>query len=885
MKNLFLVMMLLFTSFIFAQGTITGTITDSEMNTPLPGANIMVAGTNNGTTTDFDGNFSLNVEQSLGKIVITFVGFNRKEIDFNVSNGETQNLGTISIVEDENALGEIVLIGKGVIDLEQDRKTPIAVSTITKKEIQQRSVGIEFPEVMENVPSVYVSNQTGFGDSQMFVRGFGQSNTAFLLNGQPINGMEDGNMYWSNWSGMTDIANAVQVQRGLGSSKLAISSVGGTVNIVSKTTEKQEGGFGRFMGGNDSFLKFTAAYNSGLNENGWGYSVMLDHWQAHRYFAEGTYGEGQNYFFSVGKLLGDHNFNLLVFGAPQQHGQKWSQSKNVLENFRKYNQHWGRDEGEIESERTNFYHKPVINLNWDWNINEDSNLSTVAYASFGRGGGTGDRGNGRIRKEDYIVNNDTIDGQIDYAAIREQNAQIGVGGDYDNPLGAGYIRRSSMNNHQWYGVITNFETNFTEELNFNAGADIRFYTGDHFRQVADFYGLQGWSNDRPDGRVVAESFDINPWSTLFNSADESERINYDYSEDINYQGIFTQLEYATDNFAIFFQGALSNQSYQRQDRFALNDQGEQFTKESEKENRIGYNLKAGAAYFIGTEHKVYANGGFYSRQPYLDNIFSGTAELSDPEVDNEEITGLEVGYKFSKNNFSVGVDLYRTEWANRFVSNGITLIEKSTGEEIDGAREQTDVTQLHSGIELNANYKPVEILQLGAFASIGNWEFSGSTPFRTRDFRSNDTFTNADVTLYTDRDGNDLPANTFTGEVDLDGVKVGNAPQTSFGLNALASITNNFQLGLYWNHFANLYEFVDVVDVVQQGQDYENVELDSYSVFDLTTSYNFKIGDQNLILRGNIYNLFDNEYINQSDAFGYFYGTGLTWRASLTYQF
>ena len=42
---------------------------------------------------------------------------------------------------------------------------------------------------------------------------------------------------------MADVANAVQVQRGLGSSKLAISSVGGTVNIVSKTTDQRKGGF------------------------------------------------------------------------------------------------------------------------------------------------------------------------------------------------------------------------------------------------------------------------------------------------------------------------------------------------------------------------------------------------------------------------------------------------------------------------------------------------------------------------------------------------------------------------------------------------------------------------------------------------------------------
>src|SRR5699024_623267 len=152
-----------------------------------------------------------------------------------------------------------VIVGHGIIDMASDRQTPIAVSTITSADIQSKAVGnVEFPEVMKSTPSVYVSNQSGgFGDSQMFLRGFEQTNTALLLNGQPINGMEDGKLYWSNWSVMSDVANAVQVRRGLGSSKLASSSVGGPVNIVSRAEGRKEGAFARFMTGNDSYFKGT----------------------------------------------------------------------------------------------------------------------------------------------------------------------------------------------------------------------------------------------------------------------------------------------------------------------------------------------------------------------------------------------------------------------------------------------------------------------------------------------------------------------------------------------------------------------------------------------------------------------------------------------------
>ncbi|HBI39692.1 MAG TPA: TonB-dependent receptor, partial [Tenacibaculum sp.] len=234
-KNILLGALFFVTATILGQTKITGKVVD-EMGDPLPGANIVVKGTTSGAATDFDGKFILNVESSSGVVLVSFVGYESKEVSYTSS-----DLGTIQLIS-SNLLTEVVVVGTGIVDLVKDRQTPIAVSTIKATEIQEKSGNLEFPEIMRSTPSVYVTKQGGgFGDSRINLRGFDQSNTAFLLNGQPINGMEDGKMYWSNWSGVMDVANAVQIQRGLGSSKLAISSVGGTVNIVTKSTEKREG--------------------------------------------------------------------------------------------------------------------------------------------------------------------------------------------------------------------------------------------------------------------------------------------------------------------------------------------------------------------------------------------------------------------------------------------------------------------------------------------------------------------------------------------------------------------------------------------------------------------------------------------------------------------
>ena len=719
-RFLFTVVVMVFTTIAFSQSTVTGTVVGSDLNAPLPGANIVERGTTNGTTTDFDGNFSLSTESSSGEIVISYVGYGSQTLSFSGN----QDFGTITLAGD-NTLEEVVIIGSGVIDLAEDRKTPVAVSTIKKQEIQERAIGnVEVPEIIKNTPSVFVSGQTGFGDSQIFMRGFDQTNIAVLLNGQPVNGMEDGRVYWSNWAGIADIANGVQVQRGLGSSKLAISSVGGTINLVMKSTDRERGGFVRFLGGNDSYFKGTVSYDTGLNEKGWSFSVLLDHWQAHRKWAEGTYGQGQTYFFSAGYKPNDtHAFNLLLTGAPQLHGQRWSQSEQRIKDDPKFNQHWGYTDDGIESERQNYYHKPVFNFNWDWNLSEKSDISTVAYASWGRGGGTGPRGRGRIR---------TDDGQIDYDAIIAQNTAAGSGGPSDDV----YIRRSSVNNHQWYGLVTNFSTEVTESINFSLGADFRFYKGDHFRQIADLYGLSQWTGDGPGGATVTETYDPNPWASLFNFADEEDRIDYDYSENINYQGVFGQIEYAKDRFSAFFQGAYSNQSYKRTagDEWENSDDDADIQDESDKVNKTGFNIKTGLSYDLSESSTIFGNYGYYSRQPYLDNIFrdirSSNQIFEDPSVDNELIRAFELGYVLQTGDLRANLNFYHTDWSDRVILSTDVDDNGTPSDDTDDIEENIfdrGVRQVHKGVELDLQYRVTDGITLTGYVSQGSWEFEGSS--------------------------------------------------------------------------------------------------------------------------------------------------------------
>jgi TonB-linked SusC/RagA family outer membrane protein len=111
-----------------SQKTITGTVLSSDDNSPLPGATVLEKGTSNGTTTDFDGIFSLDVASDATTLVISFMGFQDQEVQI------TSDNMTIILQTDVNALDEVVVVGYGT-----QRKSDL-VSSVAKADLKKALV-------------------------------------------------------------------------------------------------------------------------------------------------------------------------------------------------------------------------------------------------------------------------------------------------------------------------------------------------------------------------------------------------------------------------------------------------------------------------------------------------------------------------------------------------------------------------------------------------------------------------------------------------------------------------------------------------------------------------------------------------------------------------
>lgn len=793
-----------------AQQVITGKVTDGKQ--PVAGATITISGSKDATSTDVNGNFTLSTNQTNGTLQIKFIGHKTQEVNFTAGSP----ISTIVLeASEEQSLDEIIVVGRGLIDVAEDRLTPIAVSTISSKTIEEKVGGQDITAALVNTPSVYVTSQAkGFGESSMTTRGFDQSNTAFLLNGQPINGMDNGRVYWSNWNGLTDIASLVQIQRGLGSSKLAISSVGGTINYVTKSTDMQEGGFVKQTIGNNMLRKSTIAYNTGLMKSGFAVSMMFTDWRGDGYMDK-TAGAGQNYFLSVGyKVNEKHNLNLMVTGAPQWHNQGYTgRLSTFLEKGRKYNDNIKTINGIEMNPRKNFYHKPVANLNWDWDISEKATLSTVLYASVARGGGQANQ-------------TDVSEDKLPYLA-------------------------ADMNNHQWFGIVSNYNRKLNDNLTFNLGFDLRDYKGEHYRQVTDLFGAPGIDHEvktlDPLGSTIYHSsheFSTNPWKTWSNSAKSKEdRLAWEYDQKIRYAGLFGQLEYNKDGFTAFFQGSISEQQNIRKDYY----QYQPGNQESEKVNNFGYNVKGGLSYTFNDQHTFFGNAGYYSRQPYQNNIFMNYANDVNPYAFNEEILGLEAGYRFKSQYFDLNLNAYKTTWDNRVTGSSYFASQADVdkyGEDkiqLDKLIYQSNygVKQNHRGLELDFAARIFSGFTLKGFGSIGDWKYDGDAVTISR---------------------NENRETLGTTERDLTGVKVGDAAQTTFGGGFAYNIIKGLGIDADYRYYDRLYGALP-------SSASNTLRLPSYDIVDAGISYKLTLSEKNTMsFRVNVNNLFDKLYISEATS-------------------
>ena len=921
--------------------TIKGVVEDALTGEALIGA--YVKSGNAVVATDFDGTFSMPVPKGEATMEVSYIGYDSQTKTVQCDGTDTSVRFRL----------ETLIMKEAVVsaDLVISRKTPVAFTNVLPAQIQEELAGRDLPLVLNTTPGVYATQQGGGdGDARVTIRGFDQTNLAVMVDGVPMNDMENGWVYWSNWAGLDLVVRTTQVQRGLGASKLAIPSVGGTINILTGGDESANGAL-TYQSEVGSYGYYRNSLSGVFGSQEKGFLHVVGSFKSNQGFAEGLESTAYAYYLKGRKTIGNHNLSITTFGAPQRHGQRsWqmqvfeydttlaqsltdqqglddlrdiidnSDSTDIVNRGRGFNENivnyqevyyeYNEETGQIEAtygenrsnnpedgmrrynSRQNFYFKPIVTVRDVWSISDRSTLTTTAYASFGRGGGEGlNTTSGTSRMGDGTLN---LQGTWNSHQLFEFGPN-GLNIDSIGRKGSNFIR-ISHNDHRWFGALSNFNTQISDQWTLSAGIDARHYTGSHYRTIGNLLGATYY--DAPeDRRNQNESFD-----TPLREGDK-----YFYHDDgqVAWGGSYLQLEIDKFNYSAFVNVSGAQSWYRAIDYFrpqvvtldgttyevrstdefrelgttnwrtdttflTANHPGLQtYTTDWERLNSA--TIKAGGSYELDEWTSAYTNIGYLNRAPLFASVFDLDNNLIEG-YENQYVKAFEVGLKYAKGNFASNINAYRTGWENKAVNRFYGLSGLWKDSDLSVYCDTSTVAGREAMIALAESNESVEewseisasviedvdrslgynLFNADAVHSGVEWDFAYDPTsklniqgvFSAGNWRwtSNERvdLVNRSTDTFITRTGSNEVADTL---VNLDGVKVGDAAQRQVSLavsyrpkrGTYFSVRNTW----FWQHFSNF----SPGDVITEGEPKEVWVTPAYSLLALNAGTTFDVSE------------------------------------------
>lgn len=836
---------------------LTGKIIEKDTHENLMDAIIQIEGKNLATLTNLDGDFKIeNIPAGKHKIVIRYMGYVSRIITVNFQAGKEYIFESIGMFANGIGIKEVEIISS----FSKNPPAPISISTLDYNYIVERNAGQGVPELLKLTPGVYTSKVGGgYGDSRINIRGFDQTNVAVMINGIPVNDMESGRVFWSNWLSVGDVARTIQVQRGLGASKVAINSIGGTMNVITKTTDIEKGGAVSLESTSNYSSKISLQLSTGRNKKGWAMTFAGSQTSGSGYIDQ-TNLSVWSYFLSISKEIGiRHILSFTAFGSPQEHDQRLTSSytKTYKErNNLNFNPDWGYFNGKPLSTTNNYYHKPQVAINHYFHINDKINLVSSVYCSFGRGGGSG-----VFIANKYKLKTDAA-GQLDLEAAKTNNrSQIDTVHTSQNGMQTGYgsdmVIANAVNNHNWFGALSVLNYKIDPRWKLMAGADLRYYDGYHYREIDNLLGGDFFIDKRDKNNPVR-------------AAKVGDIFDYNYDGRVRWGGVFGQIEFNNEKICAFVSSSLSMTAQQRFDHFLVKGYGET----SRMMTFPGYNIKAGISYKIDRNSNVYINGGTFSRAPFFNFLFVDRKRGNDLSMNpvNEKVLSTEIGFTHRSQYFSADASLYYTVWRDK--GNNFTYYDNSTT--TTRSANITGIGARHMGLEIEGQIKPFEVLQIRLMGSLGDWRWQNDV--------------NAVLT-------NELNQETHPVQLAIKDLHVGDAAQTTASIGIKTKILKKIYAIVDFSYYAHLYanfnpetRLIGPNGETDRSQPYQ---LPDFGLFDLHIGYDFNIHKYQFALKGSLMNALDKKYIsegidgkNHSESdLSCFYGFGRNFSLSLQMKF
>ena len=439
MKKISIFLFLFVSTLANAQSfTLSGKVVDENKNS-LAGASILVKEVKKGVSTDFDGNFSFNLEKGTYTVEVSFLGYSTVSEKITLSKDEEY---VIELQTGTTVLEEVLVSAVRV-----NTDVPVTFSNLSKKEIAKRNLGQDIPILLNYMPSVVSSSDAGagVGYTYMGVRGSNGERINVTVNGIPYNDPESHGTFWVNLGDFASSTENLQLQRGVGTSTNGSGAFGASLNIL--TDAASEDAFAEISNSVGSFntRKHTVKFSTGKINDHIEIAARLSNIYSDGY-VDRAFADLKSYYLQGSYTDENTLIKAVTFGGKEHTYQAWyGLTADELAADRRQNPYTYDNE-------TDNYEQNHYQLHWNEKLND--HWSTNLALNYTKGVG-------------YF----------------EQSKKNEDAADFNNLIadGSDVIVRRWLDNDFY---VFNFNTNYkTDKLNFISGISYSDYSGDHYGEV------------------------------------------------------------------------------------------------------------------------------------------------------------------------------------------------------------------------------------------------------------------------------------------------------------------------------------------------------------------------------------------------------------------
>ncbi len=669
MKQVGVIIILFFMSqILFAQQTITGTVKNKQ-GEALIGANVFIKQLNKGIATDSKGSFSFTgLSFNNYSFVVSYIGY--KSLEKQITKDNLHNIEFI--LEFDNFLSEDVI----VTATRAGDKTPMAITNMGIKEIENNNSGGDVPYLLSTVPSLVETSESGIGVgfTSMRIRGIDPTRINVTINGIPYNDSESQGVYWVNLPDFASSVQDIQIQRGVGTSTNGAGAFGATVNLRTKMVHHDAYAQLNSSYGSFNTFKTNIQVGTGLINNHISFDARLSKVQTDGYI-DYSFSNHESYFVSGTYYSEKTLIKANVFRGDERTGISWwGIPEDLLETDRTYNpagQYTDLAGNEkYYEDQTDNYIQTHYQLLLSHEISKNLNLNFALHYTKGKGYYEQYKESDDL--EDYNLPNITIGDTVMYIGNNELIFP-------DSTISSSDIIRRKWMDNDFYGFT--YSINYSlKKVDLTFGGAWNKYDGDH-------YGTIIWSEFGSDMSKDHEWYHNNGTKTDFNIYG---KLNYNILSDLY---LFGDVQYRTVSYKMS----------------GIDDDLKELAL-SESYNFI--NPKVGIFYDINTNLSSYLSLAVANREPTRSDFKEAMGDES-AMPKPETLYDFELGGNYKTRNYFLSINLYYMKYKDQLVNTGQL---SSVGYAI-----QTNVDDSYRlGIEIMSSYKINNKLRWDANATLSS---------------------------------------------------------------------------------------------------------------------------------------------------------------------